>query len=144
MREKDMYTNTCMQGETIGRNWPGYLRQIFTPKSTPSLIVPQSSHCRSIERFPWTIVPIEVGQRRAFPAVLVSVFFICFEITFNLVYTILLARSNARGSTRWVACCDVRQSTLAQQTRISSLFYLPTYASALSSIPRCGIKRRRQ
>ena len=59
--------------ETIGRNWPGYLCQIFTPKSIPSLIVPQSSHCRSIERSREPLSAIQDGQRHAFPAILVFV-----------------------------------------------------------------------
>lgn len=52
----------------------------------PSLLSPQSSHCRSIERSREPL--IEVGQGHAFPAVL-SFVSICFEITFNLACTIL-------------------------------------------------------
>jgi len=84
----------------IKRNWPGYLHQIFTSKSIPSLIVPQSSYCRSIERSrePLSRIRSDNVLSRT------RLRFICFEITFNLDF---IARSNARGSTwstgRWWA-----------------------------------------
>lgn len=144
-REKtNMYTRTriCKKRPSVETDRTTFAKYLLLSRLPPSL-----SHNRPIaaqSSVPVNYCPDQSRTTSCFPC-RSRLRLIRFEITFNLVHDFIRSAERTREHTvdgeQRVACCDVRQSTPAQQMGISSLFYLPTYASALSSIPRCGIKR---